>query len=77
MKYYLTKFGDVGKNGFWVILKITAATLCNPIHEVNILLPFVLLNLEGVEKKQKKLQKYECISQEWKEISRWNKNHFL
>ena len=47
------KFDDVIRSGFWVIPKLTSASLCNPIHDINIPLSFVLLNLEGVEKKQK------------------------
>ena len=47
------KFDDVIQSGFWVIPKLTSAFLCNPIHDINIPLSFVLLNPEGVEKKQK------------------------
>ena len=32
--YYLTKFDDVIKGGFWVIPKITPANLCNPMHDI-------------------------------------------
>ena len=32
--YYLTKFDDIIKSGFWVIPKITSANLCKPIHDI-------------------------------------------
>ena len=32
--YYLTKFDDVIKSGFWVVLKITFANLCKPIYDI-------------------------------------------
>ena len=52
--YYLTKFDDVIESGFWVFLKIRSANLCKPIYDIiNIPLPFVLLNLESVERKGK------------------------
>ena len=33
---------------------MTSPTFCNPIHDIYIPISFVLLNLENVERKQKK-----------------------
>ena len=38
---------------FELLKNILSSTLCNPIHDINIPLSFVLLNLESVERKQK------------------------
>ena len=32
--YYVTKFDEIIKSGFWVILKITSANLCKPIYDI-------------------------------------------
>ena len=32
--YYLTNFDDVIESGFWVILKITSANLCETVHGI-------------------------------------------
>ena len=49
--YYLTKFDDVMSSSFWVIAKIASANLYKSIHEKIMPLPFVLSNLESVERK--------------------------
>ena len=46
--------------------KITSANLCKPIHDIKIIpLPFVLLNLAGIEKNGKKIQTFEYLENEW------------
>ena len=44
--------------------------LFQKLHDINIQLSFVLLNLESVERSKKKLQKLEYISRELKELFR-------
>ena len=77
MMYYLTKFDDATYNGFWVILKITSANLCKPVHDIINYFTFICpfssgkCGMEG----RKEITKT-WISQKWKEIFRWNIKHF-
>ena len=63
--YYLTKFDDVIKSGFWVILKLTSANLCKPIYDIRnystMICPF---ESEKCGKEGKKLQKFEYLENE-------------
>ena len=55
MIYYLTKFDYVYNiKGFLSYFKNCIYYFMQPIHEINIPLSFVLLNLESVERKQEK-----------------------
>ena len=63
--FYLTKFDDVIWSGFWVIPKITSATLCNPIDDItNYSLFFCLFESWKCGKEGEKLQKLEYLENE-------------
>ena len=59
--YHLENFDDaLIQSGFTVIQKITFAFLCKPIHDAIIIpVSYDLLNLETVEKKEKKNESFE------------------
>ena len=60
--YYLTKFDDVIYSIFWVILKITSAKLCDPIHVIINYSSFICPFESGkCEKEGEELQKFECL----------------
>ena len=88
--YYLTRFDDVIKSGCWVILKITSANLCKPIHDVmNYFTSICPFESGNCGKEGKTLQKCEYLEDEksffdeiknifynfWRAINWWkNKN---
>ena len=60
--YYLTKFDDVIYSIFWVILKITPAKLCDPIHVIINYSSFICPFESGkCEKEGEELQKFEYL----------------
>ena len=63
--YYLIKFDDVMQNGFWVILKITSANLCEPIYDIINYSTFICPFESGkCGKEGKKLQNFEYLENE-------------
>ena len=73
--YYPTKFDDVMKSSFWVISKITSANLCKPIHDIISYSTFICpFESEKCERKEKITKIW--ITEERKELFRWNKKHF-
>ena len=59
---------------YWVIPKITPATLCKPIHDINYSTSIWPFESGKCGKEGKKLQKFEYLENE--ELFRWNKKHF-
>ena len=73
--YYVTKFDDIIKSGFWVIPKIASPYLCKPIHDINYsssICPFGSGKCRKGRRKNTKM----WISRERIELFRWNKKHF-
>ena len=66
------KFDELIQSGFWAIPKLTFAILCKTVH-IFIIIPVSSdpLNQKSVERKGKKLQKLEYLT-ERKELFRWN-----
>ena len=63
--YYLTKFDDVMYSSFWVIPKITYATLCKSVHEIiNYSISICPFESGKYAKEGKKLQKFEYLENE-------------
>ena len=62
--YYLTKFNDVLESSCWVILKITFANLCKPIHDINYSTSICPLVFGKYGKEVEKLQKIEYLENE-------------
>ena len=63
--FYLTKFDDVIKSGFWVIPKITSANLCKLIDDIiNCSTSFCPSESGKSGKEGKKLQKREYLENE-------------
>ena len=60
--YYLTKFNGVIQSSFSVILNITPANLCKPIHDI-INYSISICPFESVKsgKEEQKLQKFEYL----------------
>ena len=58
--YYLTKFDGVTQSGFSVILNITPANLCKPIHDIiNYSISICPFDTGKCGKEEQKLQKFE------------------
>ena len=58
--YYLTKFDGVTQSGFSVILNITPANLCKPIHDIiNYSMSICPFESGNCGKEEQKLQKFE------------------
>ena len=63
--YYLTKYDDTIKSGFWVIPKITSGNLCKPIHDIiNYSTSICPFESGKFGKEEKKLQKIEYLDNE-------------
>ena len=63
--YYLTKFDGVIQSSFWVILNITLANLCKPIHNIiNYSTSICPFESEKCEKEEEKLRKFEYLEKE-------------
>ena len=63
--YYLTKFDDVMYSSFWVIPKITYASLCKSVHEIiNYSISICPFESGNCGKEGKKLQKFEYLENE-------------
>ena len=63
--YYLTKYDDTIKSGFWVIPKITSGNLCKPIHDIiNYSTSICPFESGKCGKEGKKLQKFEYLENE-------------
>ena len=63
--YYLTKFNNVMCSSFWVIPKITYATLCKWVHEIiNYSISICPFESGKCGKEGKKLQKFEYLENE-------------
>ena len=60
--YYLTKFDDVMLSSFWVIPKITSATLCKPIYDIiNYSTSICPFRCRTCGKQGERLQKFEYL----------------
>ena len=70
--HYLTKFGII-YSGFWVVPKITSVNLCKPIYDIINYSNFICW-VWVVCKRREENWKI-GISQERKELFRWNKFH--
>ena len=74
--HYMTKFEDIIQRGFWVILRIASANLCKPIYDIiNYSTSICPFESGQCGKEGKKITKM-WVSQEWKELLRWNKKRF-
>ena len=63
--HYLTKCDDVIQSSFWVILKLTSANLCKPIHDIIDYSNFICSFESGkCGKEGKKLQKNQYLKNE-------------
>ena len=63
--YYLTTFDDIILSSFRVILKITSANLCKPIHDIiNYSTSIWPFEVGKCGKEGKKLQKFEYLENE-------------
>ena len=63
--YYLIKFDDVILSSFWVILKITSANLCEPIHDIINYSTFICpIESRKIGNDRKEVQKFEYLENE-------------